>query len=136
VPIKSADKFEYDQSKGTLSLVKRPLLKNSPLGCFVNSPLVNIPQGYFLRSRHLGKVFRHLRMATSGSAPRPRKPFPKGMQSKKGLSKTFRFKNFLLTGLFRQTEKPDLKSQASVNFAFFLNSFGVILCNFLKTLII
>jgi len=43
VPIKSADKFEYDQSKGTLSLVKRPLLKNSPPGCFVNSPLVNAP---------------------------------------------------------------------------------------------
>jgi len=41
VPIKSADKFKYRQNKGTLFLAKRPLLKNSPLGCFVNSPLVN-----------------------------------------------------------------------------------------------
>ncbi|MBQ8434844.1 MAG: hypothetical protein IJX24_02380 [Oscillospiraceae bacterium] len=30
-------------SKGTLFLAKRPFLKNSPLGCFVNSPLVNAP---------------------------------------------------------------------------------------------
>ena len=37
MPIKSADKFEYEQSKGTLYLAKRPLLKNSPLGCFINS---------------------------------------------------------------------------------------------------
>jgi len=29
--------------KGTLSLAKRPLLKNSPPGCFINSPLVNAP---------------------------------------------------------------------------------------------
>ena len=29
--------------KGALSLAKRPLLKNSPPGCFVNSPLVNAP---------------------------------------------------------------------------------------------
>jgi len=36
VPIKSAGKFEYNQSKGTLFLAKRPLLKNSPPGCFVN----------------------------------------------------------------------------------------------------
>ena len=43
VPIKSAGKFKYGQSKGTLYLAKRPLLKNSPLGCFVNSPLVNAP---------------------------------------------------------------------------------------------
>ena len=43
VPIKSADKFEYEQSKGTLYLAKRPLLKNSPLGCFINSPLRNAP---------------------------------------------------------------------------------------------
>ena len=34
VPIKSADKFKYEQSKGTLFLVKRPLPQNSPLGCF------------------------------------------------------------------------------------------------------
>ena len=52
VPIKSADKFKYDQSKGTLFLAKRPLLKNSPPGCFVNSPLVNTP---------LTKDFRSLR---------------------------------------------------------------------------
>jgi len=43
VPIKSAGKIKYEQSKGTLFLAKRPLLKNSPLGCFVNSPLVNAP---------------------------------------------------------------------------------------------
>ena len=50
VPIKSADKFKYGQSKGTLFLAKRPLLKNSPLGCFVNSPLVNAPSMGDLRS--------------------------------------------------------------------------------------
>jgi len=50
VPIKSAGKFEYNQSKGTLFLAKRPLLKNSPLGCFVNSPLVNAPSTRDFRS--------------------------------------------------------------------------------------
>ncbi len=43
VPIKSAGKFKYHQTKGTLSLAKRPLLPNSPLDCFGNSPLVNAP---------------------------------------------------------------------------------------------
>ena len=50
VPIKSADIFKYGQSKGTLFLAKRPLLKNSPQGYFINSPLVNTPSTRDFRS--------------------------------------------------------------------------------------
>jgi len=38
VPIESAGKFKYDQSKGTLFLAKRPLFENNPLDYFQIHP--------------------------------------------------------------------------------------------------
>ena len=88
MPIKSADKFKYEQSKGTLFLAKRPLLKNSPPGCFVNSPLVNIPQGHFLRARLRQEIFAHCGERPKGVALWTPTTFEK-------VDKTFKFTDFL-----------------------------------------
>ena len=105
VPIKSADKFKNEQSKGTLFLVKRPLLKNSPSGCFVNSQhclkgkkqctialkiaiaLVNVPQGHFLRSRLRQGIFAHC-----GERPKALPLETASIFEKLLDQKTFRFK--------------------------------------------
>ena len=50
VPIKSAGKFEYRQSKGDAFSCKASPLEKQPTGLFFNSPLVNTPSTRDFRS--------------------------------------------------------------------------------------
>jgi len=103
MPIKSADKFEYDQSKGTLSLEKQHCLKGKKqctIALKIAIALVNIPQGHFLRARLRQGIFAHC-----GERPKALPLETASIFEKLLGQKTFSSK--ILKELFRQTDRSE-----------------------------